>query len=239
MLRCIAIDDEELALELLADNIKKVPFLELAGLYQSPLDAVKAIQEQPIDLVFLDIQMPGINGIQFIQSWRATTCQFILITAYEQYAVEGYELDVVDYLVKPVSLDRFVKACNKAHGLHQLRMNTKTLLPQEMRQDFIFLPVEYSMVRVDLANIIYIEGMKDYVKIFFNDSKPPMISRITIKQLELQLSPSRFVRIHRSYIVCLGAVGYVKRNNVCLQKTELPIGQSYREQLMKLIGNQE
>jgi len=234
MLRCIAIDDEELALELLADNIRKIPFLELVGVYRHPMDALKAAQEQPVDLVFLDIQMPGITGLQFIQLWRETSCQFILISAYEQYALEGYELDIVDYLVKPVSLDRFMKACNKAQSLHQLRNQVKTSAPS---QAFIFLPVDYSMVRIDLQSILYIEGMKDYVKIFITHSKQPVIVRMTIGQIEQYLANPGFVRIHRSYIVSLAAVSSIRRNNVYIQQTELPVGQSYRDQLWQLIGS--
>jgi two-component SAPR family response regulator len=124
MLRCIAIDDEELALELLEDNIRKVPYLQLVASCGDPLEAIRVLQEQPVDLVFLDIQMPGLSGLQFIRSSPAP-CMFILITAYEKYALEGFNLNVVDYLVKPVELDRFIKACNKALELHQLRSRSK------------------------------------------------------------------------------------------------------------------
>src|SRR5688500_13164942 len=126
MLRCIAIDDEELALELLVDNIQKVPFLQLVATCNNPLEAIKVLQEEQIDLVFLDIQMPGLTGLQFIQT-ISKDIMFILVTAYEKYALEGYNLNVVDYLVKPVGLDRFIKACNKANELYQLRKNEPEL----------------------------------------------------------------------------------------------------------------
>src|ERR1700742_4799921 len=144
MLRCIAIDDEELALELLEDNIRKVPFLELVAACNNPLEALKVLQDQPVDLIFLDIQMPGLTGLQFIQSGLASSCMFILITAYEKYALEGYNLDVVDYLVKPVALERFLKACTKALELHQLRARGKSDTHPAAPADYFFVNVDYS-----------------------------------------------------------------------------------------------
>ena len=142
MLRCLAIDDEPLALELLEDNISTVPFLKLVASCNSPLEALKVLQNEPVDLVFVDIQMPGLNGLQFIQS-VAQPCMFILITAYEKYALEGFNLNVVDYLVKPVPLDRFIKACNKAWELYQLK-NTKAAQPDKAQSpDYFFINVDF------------------------------------------------------------------------------------------------
>src|SRR5438874_9959231 len=140
MLKCIAIDDEPLALELLADNISKVPFLQLIDAYNNSLEALKTLQDHPVDLVFLDIQMPGLTGLQFIQSLMQKP-MFILVTAYEKFALEGFNLEVIDYLVKPVSLDRFIKACNKAFELHSLR--TKKPEHVESAPDYFFVNVEY------------------------------------------------------------------------------------------------
>src|SRR3954471_3082679 len=155
MLRCIAIDDEPLALELLEDNISKVPYLELTALCSNPIEAMQGLQQQSVDLIFLDIQMPGLTGLQFIQS-LAQKPMFILITAYEKYALDGFNLDVVDYLVKPVSVERFMKACNKANELFQLRTK-QSESPSETSAEYFFINVDYSLLKVVYKDVIYIE----------------------------------------------------------------------------------
>jgi len=162
MLRCIAIDDEPLALELLEDNISKVHYLELVATCSNPLEAMKVMQEKKVELVFIDIQMPGLTGLQFIQSIPQKP-MFILITAYEKYALEGYTLNVVDYLVKPVSLERFIQACNKAWELHQLKNKSKD--DEQENPGYFFINVDYSLLKIVYADIMWIEGLKDYIKI--------------------------------------------------------------------------
>ncbi|HEU4904417.1 MAG TPA: LytTR family DNA-binding domain-containing protein [Flavisolibacter sp.] len=235
MLRCIAIDDEELALELLEDNIRKVPYLQLVATCSNPLEAMKVMQEQSVDLVFLDIQMPGLTGLQFIQSQPAQQCMFILITAYEKYALEGFNLNVVDYLVKPVELDRFIKACNKALELHQLRTNNKAGV-EAQSQDYFFVNVEYSLVKVQKSEILWIEGLKDYLKIHLKNAAKPIISRMSIKAIEEQLPSSQFVRIHKSYIVSVAAITSIRKSSVFLGSVELPVSDNYRESFFKVIG---
>jgi two-component system, LytTR family, response regulator len=235
MLRCIAIDDEELALELLEDNIRKLPYLHLVATCSNPLEAMKVMQEEPVDLVFLDIQMPGLTGLQFIQSNPAQSCMFILITAYEKYALEGYNLNVVDYLVKPVELDRFIKACNKALELHGLRQRGKAGEPAAT-QDFFFVNVEYSLVKVQKSEIVYIEGLKDYLKIHLKGNARPIITRMSIKAIEEQLPSSQFVRTHKSYIVAVAAITSIRKGSVFLGETELPVSDNYRDGLFKVIG---
>lgn len=225
MLRCIAIDDEELALELLEDNIRKVPYLQLAAACNNPLEAIRILQEQPIDLVFLDIQMPGLTGLQFIQSSPAA-CMFILITAYEKYALEGYNLNVVDYLVKPVALDRFIKACNKALDLHRLRQKE---VPREAAADYFFINVDYSLLKVLYADIVWIEGLKDYIKIHLSSTDKPVVARMSMKTLEDQLPPARFMRVHKSYILSKAGVTSVRKNSIFIGSLELPIGENYKE----------
>ncbi|HTF29466.1 MAG TPA: LytTR family DNA-binding domain-containing protein [Flavitalea sp.] len=234
MLRCIAIDDEELALELLEDNIRKVPYLELIATCSNPLEAIKVLQEEQIDLVFLDIQMPGITGIQFIRSTPAQ-CMFILVTAYEKYALEGFNLNVIDYLVKPVEFDRFLKACNKASELHQLRQKIKTGT-EPQTSDFFFVNVEYSLVKIFKSDILYIEGLKDYVKIHLKPPSKPVVTRMSMKAMEEELPATQFIRIHKSYIISVAAVNSVRKTSVFIQQTELPISDNYRDPFFALIG---
>lgn len=235
MLRCIAIDDEELALELLEDNIRRVPYLQLVATCNNPMEAIKVLQEEEIDLVFLDIQMPGITGIQLIRSTPAQ-CMFILVTAYEKYALEGYNLNVIDYLVKPVEFDRFLKACNKAADLHQLKQKGKSGPESQGLHDYFFVNVEYSLVKVQKSDILYIEGLKDYIKIHLRAPLKPVVTRMSMKSIEEELPGNQFARIHKSYIVSVKAVDSIRKTSVFIQQTELPISDNHREAFFGLIG---
>lgn len=226
MLRCIAVDDEDLALELLEDNIRQVPFLQLVAACSNPMDAIKILQEQPVDLVFLDIQMPGITGLQLVQSSPAP-CMFIFITAYEKYALEGYNLNVVDYLVKPVEISRFIKACNKAYELHRLKQ--KDPVAKETGAGYFFVNSDYSLVKVLHADVVWIEGLKDYVKIHLHSTGKPMVTRMSMKTLEEQLPPALFMRIHKSYIVSKSFITAIRKNSLMIQNQELPVGESYKD----------
>jgi len=232
MLRCIAIDDEPLALELLEDNISKVPFLKLIASCSNPLEAMKILQEQEVDLILLDIQMPGLTGLQFIRS-IAQKPMFILITAYEKYALDGFELDVVDYLVKPVALERFIKACNKALELHQLK--TKKIL-NEPAPDYLFVNVDYSLLKVVISDIVWIEGLKDYIKIHLKSSTKPIVTRMGMKSMEEELPDAKFLRIHKSYIVSVAHITAVRKNSIFIGTLELPVGDNYKEVLVTLTG---
>lgn len=234
-MRCIAIDDEPLALDLLEDNISMVPYLQLVAKCNNAFEAMEVLRTQQVDLIFLDIQMPGLTGLQFLQS-MASKPLVILITAYEKYALEGFNLDVTDYLVKPVSLERFVKACNKANELHQLRSAGKAARDQA---DFFFVNVDYSLFKVVFSDIIWIEGLKDYVKIHLKSSTKPVITRMSIKSLEEQLPPARFIRIHKSYIISVAAITAIRKNSVFLQDTELPVGDTYRDALYAIAGKNQ
>ncbi len=234
MLRCIAVDDEPLALELLEDNISKVPYLNLVATCSNAMEAMKVLQEQTVDLIFLDIQMPGLTGLQFIQS-LSNRPMIILITAYEKFALEGFNLDVVDYLVKPVSLDRFVKACNKAFELFQLKNRSKEN-NAEPAPDYFFVNVEYSLLKVVRSDIKYIEGLKDYIKIHLHSSAKPVVTRMSMKAMEEQLPVSRFVRIHKSYIISVDFITSVRKSSVMIGNEELPVSETYQDALMKLTG---
>jgi two-component system, LytTR family, response regulator len=234
MLRCIAVDDEPLALELLEDNISKVPYLNLVDTCSNAMQAMKVLQEQSVDLIFLDIQMPGLTGLQFIQSLSSRP-MIILITAYEKFALEGFNLDVVDYLVKPVSLDRFVKACNKAFELFQLKNRRDN---NETVPDYFFVNVEYSLLKVVRSDIKYIEGLKDYIKIHLNSSPKPVVTRMSMKVMEEQLPAAQFIRIHKSYIAAIAFITSVRKSSLMIGNEELPVSDTYQEPLMKLAGKQ-
>ncbi len=236
MLRCIAVDDEPLALELLEDNISKVPFLQLVAKCSNAMEAMKVLQQQSVDLIFLDIQMPGLTGLQFIQS-MANKPMIILITAYEKYALQGFNLDVTDYLVKPVSLDRFVKACNKAWELHQLKnkpaINNST---SATAPDYFFVNVDYSLLKINFADIIWIEGLKDYVRIHLKSTSKSVITRISMKSIEDQLPSAKFLRIHKSYIVSIENITAIRKNSIFIKELELPVGENYRDVVNTLTG---
>jgi len=235
MINCIAIDDEPLALELLEDNISKLPFLKLVGSYDSALEAMKAIEEQKPDLIFLDIQMPGLTGLQFIQSLTIKP-MIILVTAYEKYALEGFNLEVTDYLVKPVSLERFIKACNKAKELHDLKQ-LQTGAAAAIKPGYFFVNVEYSLVKVVTDDIVYIEGLKDYIKIHLHSSPTkPVITRMPMKTIEEQLPADKFVRIHKSYIVSIAFISAIRKTSVFISNIELPVSDNYRDAITAITG---
>lgn len=226
-LSCVAVDDEPFALNLIADEISKIPFLELKGKYSSSADAFAAVSKEPVDLLFLDIQMPGLTGTQFVKS-LANPPMVIFTTAYEQFALEGFELDVVDYLVKPIPFDRFKKAVNKAYELFKLRTNN-----QEKDPGFIFVHSEYKEIKIMFDDIRYIEGLKDYVKIFTETLPHPILTRMNLKAIEAKLPPSIFARIHNSFIVHLGKIKSFQKTQVFVGQTVIPIGEKYAEAFRK------
>ncbi len=236
MLRCIAIDDEELALELLEDNISKVPFLKLVASSYNPLAAINLIQQEQVDLVFLDIQMPGLTGLQLIKS-LPNKPMFILVTAYEKYALEGYDLNVVDYLVKPVPLDRFIQACNKARELYLLKNKPATSVKED-ETGYFFINVDYSHLKVVVNDIIWIEGLKDYIKIHLKSTAKPVVARLSLKSLEDLLPSSKFIRIQKSYIVSKDSITAVRKNSIFIGAGELPIGENYKDGVAALLGKQ-
>jgi len=232
MLRCLAIDDEPLALELLEDNIRQVPFLQLAGKCNNAIEAIQFLKGDPVDLIFLDIQMPGLTGLQFIQSLTQKP-MVILVTAYEKFALDGFNLDVTDYLVKPVPLDRFIRACNKAWELYELKnksVNTGS------DPGYFFVNIDYGLHKVEFSDISWIEGLKDYVKINLINSSKPMVTRMSMKSLESQLPPSKFIRIHKSYMLAIASITSIRKNSVFVSSTEFPVGDNYKDAVMALIG---
>jgi len=231
-MKCIAVDDEPLALALLQDNIRQVPSLELVASCGTAMEAFKILNEMEVDLIFLDIQMPGLTGIQLLQS-LAQRPMVILITAYEKYALEGFNLDVIDYLVKPVPFERFLKACNKAIDFYKLKNNLQSeSLPWP---EYFFVHAEYGLTKIVFAEIRLIEGLKDYLKIQTTDTKP-LIIRMSLKGIEEKLPPGKFFRIHKSYIISISHITSIRRNSVFLGTLELPLSDLYKDDLMKGIG---
>ncbi|GAA4469764.1 LytTR family DNA-binding domain-containing protein [Nibrella saemangeumensis] len=224
-LRCIAIDDEPFALEILADDLSKIPFLDLKGQFTSPMDAWELLRQGQVDLLFLDIQMPTVTGLQFLRS-LIDPPMVILTTAYEQYALQGYDLDVVDYLLKPIPFDRLLKAANKAYALFMLRQPGGAS-PAPAERPFFFIFSEYQEIRIFHDEVLYVEGLKDYVKIFTTQQLRPILSRLTLKAVETKLPAGTFCRVHKSFIVALDKITSFQKTKLYIGKQEIPIGSSY------------
>ena len=231
MLNCIAVDDEALALSLLLDNISKVPYLNVVASCRNAFDAIKALHENQVDLIFIDIRMPGLTGLQFIESLSKKP-MVIFVTAYREFAVQGYSLEVIDYLLKPVPMERFLKACDRALQLHQLMTEPKKLVEEP---DFLYINVDYSLVKIHYHDIAYIQGLKDYVKIKLLSTDKPIIPRSTVSGMEELLPSSKFIRIHKSVIVSKSAVTAIRKNSVFIGDTEFSIGETYTDAIDKLI----
>jgi DNA-binding LytR/AlgR family response regulator len=233
MMRCIVVDDEQLIRELLEDNIRQIAFIELVQLCKSGLEAIEILQKEKIDLIFLDIQMPRLNGVQLLQSLVAPPL-VILITAYEQYALEGFELNVVDYLLKPFRFERFLKACNRANDLFYLKEKKELVALAE--PEYFFVYVEYTQVKIVVSDIEYIEGLKDYIKIYLSSSVKPVLTRMTMKGIEDKLKPPAFIRIHKSFLIAAKKVTTIKRDLICIGKKELPLSDFYKENITLLLN---
>jgi DNA-binding LytR/AlgR family response regulator len=229
MMKCLAVDDEPLALDLLEDNIRKIPSLKLLQKCSNAFEANEFIQREPVDLLLLDIQMPGLSGIQFLQGLSKKP-MVIFITAYEKYALDGYNLDVVDYLLKPVPFERFLKAVNKAQDKFSSRAVTPTTT-----DDFLFVNSEYNLVRIDFNDIAYIEGLRDYVKIFLLSAQRPIITRLSMKALEEKLPSHSFVRVHKSFIVSLNKITSIRKARISILKAQVPISEHFKDNIYNLI----
>ena len=222
-MKCIVVDDEPLALDLLGSYVRKTPFLELAGKYSSAVQAMKELANQQVDLIFLDIQMPELNGLEFSRMLPPETC-IIFTTAFDQYAIDGYKVNAIDYLLKPISYPDFLQAANKALHQHELMHRT----PQD-EIDSIFVKSEYKLVQIELRKILYVEGLKDYIKIYEEDNPKPVLSLMSMKAMEDLLPPSQFMRVHRSYIVRKDKIRVIDRGRIVFGKTYIPISDSYKQ----------
>lgn len=231
MIRCLAVDDEAYAADIIADYIRKTPGLELAGATTDPFEALSLIQAGQVDLVFLDIQMPELTGIQFLKIC-ANSCKVILTTAYEEYAVQGFDLDVVDYLLKPIPYERFYKSIVKVQYLLQPGPGVSAAFSSG---EYLFIKgsTKNKFIKVDLKEIEYIEGLKNYLSVYTGQQR--LITYQTLRDFERQLPESEFIRIHKSYIIPFSRIVSVDGNTVYLKSKNLPIGESYRDAFFKAI----
>ena len=228
-LRCAIVDDEPLALSLLESYVNKTPFLELAGKYSSAVQAMKELPGNQIDLLFLDIQMPELNGLEFSKMVSPRT-RIVFTTAFGQYAIDGYRVNALDYLLKPISYVDFLQAANKALQWYEHMQAPAAEI------ESIFIKTEYKQVQVELRKILYIEGLKDYVKIFIEDEPHPILSLMSMKSLEEMLPASHFIRVHRSFIVQPEKIKVIERNRIVFGKEYIPISDNYKPRLVEFLA---
>ncbi len=227
---CIAIDDEPLALGLMVSHISKTPFLELAGQFDNAVDAMEFLQENTVQLIFLDIHMPDFTGIEFARTLDES-CKVIFTTAYEKYAVEGFQLHALDYLLKPISYEVFLDSALRAKKQFDLlaRADPAASDTRDREEDFLFIKADMQVKRIDYSDILYLEGLKDYVKLYLESSKTPLVFHATMKSLEAKLPSGRFMRVHRSYIVHLEKIKTIERYRILFGNERIPVSQQYKE----------
>jgi DNA-binding LytR/AlgR family response regulator len=234
---CIAVDDEPLALGLVCSFIEQTPFLKLVGRYSSAVAALRALHEQPeVKLLFLDIKMPDLSGLELARVLQGGGQRVIFTTAFNQYALEGFRVDALDYLLKPFNYEEFLRAALKARAFFEARpagaapaAPVPAATPPAPPEDHVYLKVEYQLVRVMLADILYVEGLKDYVKVHLLGQPRPLLSLTSLRSMEEKLPAGRFMRVHRSYIVGLDHVAAVGRGTLQVSKETLPVSDGYRE----------
>ena len=231
MIKVLAIDDEPLALKQLTAYIAKVPFLQLAGQCQSALEARELMEKEMVDAIFCDINMPDLNGMDFVRQLAAPPL-IVFTTAYSEYAVEGYKVNAVDYLLKPYGMNDFLRAAMKVQEQYNLRHLNTAAESSPMQDDgTLFVKTDYRVVRISISDIRYVEGMSEYLRIYLDGQPKPVITLLSMKKMDDYLPPSQFMRIHRSYIVNLQKIQEVNKSRVILDaETYLPIGDNYREQ---------
>ena len=232
MITVIAIDDEPLALQQIVDYIQKTPDLMLVGQFENPLEAAQYISKNHIDIVFTDIQMPGLNGIEFTRS-MVNGPVVIFTTAFDKYAIDGFKLDIADYLLKPFTYEEFLTSVHKAERM--IRSITKPADEVHSNNEFLFLKSDYKIKRINFQNILYIEGLKEYVKVYTMHSDKPVLSLSSLKILEIKLPADKFMRVHRSFIVNLGKIDTIDRSRIVFGKKYIPIGAQYKDKFQEFL----
>jgi two-component system, LytTR family, response regulator LytT len=232
MITVIAIDDEPLALQLIVDYIQNTPDLMLAGQFENPLEAAQYISKNHIDIVFTDIQMPGLNGIEFTRS-MVNGPVVIFTTAFDKYAIAGFKLDIADYLLKPFTYEEFLTSVHKAERM--IRSITKPADEVLSNSEFLFLKSDYKIKRINFQSILYIEGLKEYVKVYTMHSDKPVLSLSSLKILEIKLPADKFMRVHRSFIVNLEKIDSIDRSRIVFGKKYIPIGDNYKDKFQEFL----
>ncbi len=240
LIQCIAVDDEPLALGLVCAFIEKTPFLKLVGRFSSAVEALQAIHQLDIDLIFLDIQMPDLTGIELarvIESSGTQGPRIIFTTAFNQFALDGFRVDALDYLLKPFNYEEFLRAASKGKAyVELLQKAASTPAVAEPKEEYLFLKVEYQLVRIAYDDILYVEGLKDYVKVILKSDTKPTLSLTSLKALEEKLPSSKFMRVHRSFIVNLDKIGAVTRNTIQIGTITIPVSDQYKEAFSQFLS---
>lgn len=232
MITTIAIDDEPLALHLVAGYIEKTPGLKLIGKFDNPIDAAEFLTDTSVDLLFVDIQMPDLSGIEFTRLMEKGP-KVIFTTAFEKYALEGYKLEIVDYLLKPFSYEEFLTAVHKVQKLlsHEQKIPAKV----DVNNEFLFLKSDYKIKRLNFNDILYIEGLKDYVKVYTQNAPKPVLSLTSLKLLESKLPDNKFMRVHRSFIVNLEKIDTIERSRIVFGKEYIPVSDQYKDRFQEYL----
>lgn len=233
-IRCLTIDDEPLALNLVSSYVERTPFLELAGKCNSAQQAMEKMNEDEIDLLFMDIQMPDLTGIEFARAMDKGP-KIIFTTAFEQYALEGFKLDAMDYLLKPFNYQDFLKSANKAKEHFELVHKATHSEHVQAEHDFLFVKSEYKLIKIKFDSILYIEGLKDYVKIMLVGANKPILSLLSLKNLEGKIPTDRFMRVHRSYIIALDKISAISNNVIIINNTNIPVGEMYKDDFYRFL----
>ncbi|SDH56448.1 LytR/AlgR family response regulator transcription factor [Winogradskyella thalassocola] len=232
---CSIVDDEPMALNLVESYVEKTPFLDLKNKFSSAIEAMEVLKSNPVDLLFLDIQMPDLTGIEFSKMLPKET-RVIFTTAFDHYALEGFKVEAIDYLLKPFDYAEFLAAANKANTWFELvKGKRESILSKE--KEFLFVKSEYKQLRVKLADVLYFEGLKDYIKIWLKDNPKPILTLMSLKSLEEELPESQFMRVHRSFIVSLHNIDVIERSQIIINEQRITVSEQYKSKFLEFINN--
>ncbi|TRZ42150.1 LytR/AlgR family response regulator transcription factor [Robertkochia solimangrovi] len=236
-LNCIVVDDEPMALDLIESYVLKTPFLKLAGKCNNAFEAMQLLKEENIDLIFMDIQMPDLNGLDFSRTLKGKA-RLIFTTAFDQYAIEGYKVDALDYLLKPFDYTEFLAAASKALDWYQIteRNNQDSGGERKPAKEYLFVRSEYRQLKIRIDDILYFEGLKDYIKIYLKDQQKPILTLKSLKSIFEELPEKRFMRIHRSFVIALDKIDEIERNQVVIQGKRITVSESYRDDFQEYIS---